>query len=71
MSYLQDRTANPANMAAIMGIEFLAYFPRHWSIRHENAVKYCKDFLLCFTNLETYCVFSLTQIVKNDGFSKG
>ena len=62
--YLQDRTANPANLAAIfcpalvcpqkaiVGIRFLAYF-YSCQVGMKNAVKYWKDFLLYFTTLET------------------
>ena len=68
-SYLQDRTANPANLAAIfcpalvcpqqssMIIKFFAYslqFPCQVGIKID--VKYRKDFLLYFTTLETYRV---------------
>jgi hypothetical protein len=65
LSYLQDRKANTANLAAIfcptlvcpekaiVGIKFLAYFCSPLGMK--NAVKYWKDFLLYFTTLKTYC----------------
>ena len=78
MSYLQDRTANPANLAAIfchalVGLSskshrgnnfFCIFLQSSCQVGMKNAVKYSKDFLLYFTTLEIYCV--LLQRKTND-----
>ena len=57
LSYLQDKTANPANMAAIFWSVLVGLKKQHCGNQAgmENAVNGWKDILLYFITLEIYC----------------